>query len=94
MSRSRKPPFAVTLGYARRVVAARGLAIVVWPYGQKPGDGDVWAIHFRGREVGHWVPATACFRIGDRYGGPAAFREACDELTALIGITTTTRKTA
>lgn len=72
---------------AKRVAGEIGLDLVVLEYGNKVGQtirrADVWAIHCRGVEVGHWVPATERYRVGPEYGGPAPFAEVVGRLAEI-----------
>lgn len=69
---------------AKRVAGGHGLDLVVLEYGDRcSGRTDVWAIHCRGVEVGHWVPGTQRYRIDREYGGPLPFAEVCGRLAEL-----------
>lgn len=69
---------------AKRTADRHGLDLIVLEYGDTKDAvlrrADVWTIHCRGAEVGHWVPATRRYRVGNEYGGPAPFAEVCGRL--------------
>lgn len=65
---------------SKRIAAANGLRLTVAEYGDSVDRTDVWYLFRKGREVGHWVPATERYRIGNEYGGPLAFALVCERL--------------